>query len=99
MDKILTQLVTDTKVFDYIAGQYHKTFKGIHPHISSHLDTVKLTNWIKQTRNSIVNRQELKFSWARATTLRNKLSRLKLIFRDNILYLPDDVKDNFCMCR
>lgn len=59
-DKILTQLVSETKVFDYIPGRYHKTFKDVRPHVSSHIDINKLTTWIKQTRDSIANRHELK---------------------------------------
>ena len=59
-DKILKQLASESRVFDYVPGRYHKTFKGIHPHISSHLDINKLVTWIKQTRNSIANRHELK---------------------------------------
>ena len=59
-DKILKQLASESRVFDYVPGRYHKTFKGIHPHISSHLDINKLVTWIKQTRNSIDNRHELK---------------------------------------
>ena len=39
-DKILKQLVSESRVFDYVPGRYHKTFKGIHPHISSHIDVI-----------------------------------------------------------
>ena len=59
-DKILTQLVSESRVFDYVPGRYHTTFKGIQPHISSHIDNVKLIKWVKQTRNNIANRHELK---------------------------------------
>lgn len=59
-DKILKQLVSDSQVFDYIPGRYHKTFKKIHPHISSHIDATELIAWIKRTRNNIANRHELR---------------------------------------
>lgn len=59
-DKILKQLVSESQVFDYVPGRYHKTFKNIHPHISSHIDATALIAWIKQTRNNIANRHELR---------------------------------------
>ena len=45
-DKIITQL-TESRVFDYIPGCFHNTFKGIKPHVLSHIDVEKLTQWIQ----------------------------------------------------
>ena len=59
-DKIIKQLITESKVFDYVPGRYHKTFKNIRPHISSHIDASKLITWIKQTGSNIANKHELK---------------------------------------
>ena len=59
-DKIVKQLVSESRVFDYIPGRHHKSFKDIKPHVSSHIDSKKLQTWIKQTRNNIANRHELK---------------------------------------
>lgn len=59
-DKILKQLASETRVFDYIPGRCHQTFKNIHPQISSHVDAKALIAWIKQTRDNIANRHELK---------------------------------------
>ena len=59
-DKIIKQLVSESRVFDYVPGRSHKTFESIRPHISSHMDVNKLITWIKQTRNNIANRHELK---------------------------------------
>ena len=59
-DKILKQIVSDSHVFDYVPGRVHETFKNIHPHISSHIDSTKLFAWITQTRNNIANRHELR---------------------------------------
>lgn len=41
---ILKELVSDSKVFEYIPGRHHHTFKNIQPHISSHID---INKWIK----------------------------------------------------
>ena len=40
--KIITQLA-ESKVFDYIPGHFHHTFKGIKPHVSSHIDVALYT--------------------------------------------------------
>ena len=54
-DKIISQLATESRVFDYIPGRFHHTFKSIQPHISSHLNVDTLTTWVKQTKQNIVN--------------------------------------------
>ena len=59
-DKIISQLATESRVFDYIPGRFHHTFKNIQPHISSHVNVVTLTTWIKQTKQSIVKHHMLK---------------------------------------
>ena len=46
-DIILKQLVSESRVFDYVPGRYHKSFENIRPHISSHIDINKLITWIK----------------------------------------------------
>lgn len=50
---IVSELV-QSKVFDYIPGRFHTTFKNIKPHISAHIDTEKLFEWIEghQRKNS-----------------------------------------------
>ena len=59
-DKIIEQLVSETRVFDYIPGRYHKTFKNIQPHISSHIDAHKLITSMKEIIKKITNRHELR---------------------------------------
>ena len=52
LELILHELVNTSHVFDYIPGRCHSTFKNIEPHITSHLDTDKLMQWLKlQVRN------------------------------------------------
>ena len=43
---IILKLVSESRVFDYIPGRYHKNFENIRPHISSHID--KQTNYLDQ---------------------------------------------------
>ena len=58
-DKIITQL-TESRVFDYIPGRFHHTFKGIKPHVSSHIDVEKLIQWIQAKKESIAKHYKLK---------------------------------------
>lgn len=58
-NKIIQEL-TESKVFDYIPGRYHHTFKNITPHISSHIQVGKLMNHIHQTRDKISKHYKLK---------------------------------------
>ena len=58
-DKIITQL-TESRVFDYIPECFHDTFKGIKPHVLSHTDVEKLTQWIQATKESNAEHCNLK---------------------------------------
>ena len=58
-DKIITQL-TESRVFDYIPGCFHNTFKGIKPHMLSRTDVEKLTQWIQATKESNAKHCKLK---------------------------------------
>ena len=57
---ILKELTTESKVFDYIPGRFHKSFKSIKSHISKHLDTHDLINTIKRHQQSIADHMDLK---------------------------------------
>ena len=57
--KIITQL-TESRVFDYIPGCFHNTFNGIKPHVLSHIDVEKLTQWIQATKESDAKHFNLK---------------------------------------
>ena len=57
---ILKELTTESKVFDYIPGRLHKSFKSIKAHISKHLDTHDLINTIKRHQQSIADHMDLK---------------------------------------
>ena len=59
-NKIISQLATESRVFDYVPGRFHHTFKNIQPHISSHLNVDTLRTWIKQTKQNIVKHHMLK---------------------------------------
>jgi len=47
LELILKELVVNSRVFDYVPGRYHQSFKTIKPHITSHIDTNKLMRWIQ----------------------------------------------------
>ena len=47
LELILNELVSTSHVFDYVPGRCHASFKTIKPHITSHLDTDKLMQWLK----------------------------------------------------
>ena len=57
-DKIITQL-TESRVFDYIPGCFHHAFKGIKPHVLSHIDVVKLTQWIQASNAKHFNLKQV----------------------------------------
>ena len=59
-DKIIDELCNKSKVFDYIPGRFHSTFKNISPHISSHIQVDKLTKRIQQTKTNIAKYYKLK---------------------------------------
>lgn len=59
-EAIMNELCKESKVFDYIPGRYHYSFKNISPHISSDIQVDKLTKRIKQTLTNISNHYELK---------------------------------------
>ena len=65
-DKIIHELAIESKVFNYIPGQYHSTFKSICPHISSHFDVYKLTKKIEHTKETISKSHELKKIFTKA---------------------------------
>ena len=56
-DKIIT--LTESRVFDYIPGCFHITFKGIKPHVLSHIDVVKLTQWIQASNAKHFNLKQV----------------------------------------
>ena len=58
-DKIITQLA-ESRVFDYISGRFHHTFKGIKPHVSSHINVEMLTQWIQAAKESNAKHFNLK---------------------------------------
>lgn len=60
LELILNELTTSSHVFDYIPGRYHGTFKNIKPHITSHLDTDKLIQWLKMHVNKLSKIIELR---------------------------------------
>jgi len=67
---ILKELTTDSRVFDYIPGQCHKSFKSIKAQISKHLDTHDLIiNTIKQHQQSIADHMDLKCILSRQNLL------------------------------
>lgn len=49
-DKIIAQLATESRVFDYIPGRFHHTFKSVQPHVSSHMWTA-LQHGLNKTKH------------------------------------------------
>ena len=47
---ILKQLVSTSRVFDYVPGRKHKSFAGVHANIASAIDKKKLFDWIQKQK-------------------------------------------------
>lgn len=52
-DKIVKELI-ESKVFNYVPGRYHHSFKGIQPSISSVVNKGKLINWIQEQKKKLI---------------------------------------------
>ena len=50
----------ESRVFDYVPGRYHPSFKDIKAHISSSINTSKLVSMIKKHQQSIADFMELR---------------------------------------
>lgn len=50
---IMKELIETSRVFDYIPGRLHPTFKNIHPSIAEHIDMGKLFQWIAKKKNML----------------------------------------------
>ena len=65
VEMILKELATGSRVFDYIPGCFHESFKSLKAHISKHLDTHDLINTIKRNQQSIADHMDLILSQER----------------------------------
>ena len=61
LDVVLEELAVKSRVFDYVPGRYHRTFKDIKPHISEHVDLDSLFQWIKKYQAKLSNQTKLKY--------------------------------------
>ena len=57
-DLVLTQLV-ESRVFDYIPGRCHHSFRNIKPRISDCVDISRIVKWIKEHQLSVARNIEL----------------------------------------
>lgn len=57
-DLILAQL-TDSRVFEYIPGRFHPTFRNIKSHISECVNVDKLVAWVRDHQGNMANNIEL----------------------------------------
>ena len=57
---IMKELTSESKVFDYIPGRHHRSFKDIKAHVSSSIDTFKLVTMIKRHQQAIADYMDLK---------------------------------------
>ena len=48
LDLVINELTQKSRVFDYIPGHFHRSFKDIKPHISDHIDLDSLFKWIRK---------------------------------------------------
>ena len=60
LDMVLEELTTRSRVFDYVPGRFHRSFKDIKPHISEHVDLDSLFQWIKKHQVKISSQMKLK---------------------------------------
>ena len=58
---LVEELTSKSRVFNYIPGRHHRSFQGIKPHISSHIDIDKLFQWIKKHQAKISRQIKLKY--------------------------------------
>ena len=56
---IMKELTEESRVFDYIPGRHHHSFKDVKAHISSSIDTFKLVTMIKKHQEAIANYMDL----------------------------------------
>ena len=57
---ILKELISESRVFDYVPGCHHQLFQDIKAHISSSIDTFKLVTMIKKHQRAIADYINLK---------------------------------------
>ena len=57
---ILKELTSESRVFDYIPGRCHRSFKNIKAHVSGSIDTFKLVAKIKKHQGAIADYMDLK---------------------------------------
>ena len=60
LETLVEELTSKSRVFDYIPGRCHRSFQGIKPHISDHIDVDKLFQWIKKHQAKISSQNKLK---------------------------------------
>jgi hypothetical protein len=61
LDLILEELTSRSRVFDYVPGRFHRSFRSIKPHISQNIDVDKLFSWINKHKAKISNRVKLRY--------------------------------------
>ena len=59
-EEMILKELSDSRVFDYIPGRYHQSFKEIKAHISSSIDIFKLVGMIKKHQQSIAYFMDLR---------------------------------------
>ena len=50
---IIKELTETSRVFNYVPGRNHKSFKSIRPSIAEHIDMTKLLQWIQKKRKGL----------------------------------------------
>ena len=57
---VVDDLTSKSRVFDYVPGRFHRSFKHLKPHISDHIDVNNLIKWIKSHQLKISQQNKLK---------------------------------------
>lgn len=53
-EKVIIKELTETsRVFDYVPGRNHASFKSIHPSITEHINMTKLIQWIQKKKKGM----------------------------------------------
>lgn len=57
-DKIIEEIATKSRVFDYVPGRSHRSFTGINPHVYHSVNADALFSWIRQYRTTLSQTQQ-----------------------------------------
>ena len=59
-DKIIEELTSTSRVFDYVPGRHHYSFQQIKPHISQDVNATAMFSWLRNHKKKIVEGHEFK---------------------------------------